>query len=66
LKEIGEYIHAIVPYRLALIGFEVSGEDYAADIATKGIPAERFMGYLWEIDRHLAWHPATRLEPIYS
>src|SRR5215204_3547614 len=38
LKSIGEYIHTVTPYRLALIGFEVSGEAYASEVAERGLP----------------------------
>lgn len=57
LKSIGEYICSVVPYRLALIGFEVSGEVYASEIAEKGVPAERYIGYLWAEGGSLEWHP---------
>jgi hypothetical protein len=57
LKSIGEYVYSIVPYRLALIGFEVSGEAYASEIAEKGVPAERYIGYLWAEGSSLEWYP---------
>jgi hypothetical protein len=47
LAGVGLWVARLASFRLGLIGFEVSGETYAADITLRGIPAERFIGYLW-------------------
>lgn len=47
LKEIGLYIFSAVPFSLGLIGFEVSGMAYSAQIEKDGIPGERHFAYLW-------------------
>ncbi len=47
LANFGSRIYLSVPYRLALIGFEVSGECYAADLIANGVPAHRDSGILW-------------------
>jgi hypothetical protein len=46
-------------FRLGLIGFEVSGQAYAADVAEHGIPAERFIGYLWPSSGSVMYHRRT-------
>jgi len=56
LKDIGTNIFPVVPFNLGLIGFEVSGETYAADILQKGIPTERHIGYLWSENERLKWY----------
>jgi len=57
LKDIATHIYAEVPFKLGLIGFEVSGEVYAADISEKGLPNERPIGYLWAESTDLKWYP---------
>lgn len=47
LAGFGSRVYLNVPYRLALIGFEVSGECYAADVIATGVPAQRHFGMLW-------------------
>jgi hypothetical protein len=47
LAEVGLWAARTASFRLALIGFEVSGQLYAADVEKQGIPDERFIGYLW-------------------
>jgi hypothetical protein len=48
LAEIGQYVYRMVPFRLGLIGLEVSGEINAAELAIQGIPPyeRRNIGYL--------------------
>ena len=59
LKDIGTHIFSVVPFNLGLIGFEVSGEFYAAEILEKGIPAERHIGYLWSGGGRLKWYASN-------
>jgi hypothetical protein len=59
LAEIGRTIAHVATFRLGLIGFEVSGAEYAANVAVQGIPAERFMGYLWPVGSRLEYFPRT-------
>jgi hypothetical protein len=47
LARIGLWVGQSASYRLGIIGFEVSGQVYASEIASTGIPNERFIGYLW-------------------
>jgi hypothetical protein len=44
LAKVGLWIARSASFRLGLIGIEVCGEVYAADITVQGIPAERFVG----------------------
>ena len=55
LAEIGRSVGRAVAFRLGLIGFEVSGADYAAHVAAKGIPAQRFIGYLWPVGSRIEY-----------
>jgi hypothetical protein len=63
LKDIGKHIFSIVPFNLGLIGFEVSGEAYAADILKTGIPAERHIGYLLSENKLLKWYAPNTFVP---
>ena len=59
LAEIGSRVYDQVAYRLGLIGFEVSCEMYADDIAASGIPANHYPGVLWPASGSLTYHPST-------
>jgi hypothetical protein len=59
LAGVGLWVARSTAYRLGLIGFEVSGQAYAADIAAQGIPAERFVGYLWPSGGSVVYHRRT-------
>lgn len=51
-------MYEAVPFRLALIGFEVSGDFYAEAIAARGEPYDRsWMGFLWPKDGVLRYYP---------
>ena len=56
LAEVGLRIAGASSFRLGLIGFDVSGHAYAADIAVQGIPSERVIGYLWPTDGAVVYH----------
>jgi hypothetical protein len=60
LAEVGLWVAQSAAFRLGLIGFEVSGLEYADDIATQGIPAERFVSYLWPSAGSVEYHRRTR------
>ena len=47
LAELAESMFRSVRFELALIGFEVSGTQYAQEIAISGVPEERWIGYVW-------------------
>lgn len=47
LARIGVAVYDRMQYRLALVGFEVSGETYVDELTQTGIPTQRGMGYLW-------------------
>lgn len=59
LAGVGLWIARSASFRLGLIGFEVSGQQYAADIAVAGIPAQRFIGYLWPASGAMVYHRRT-------
>ena len=57
LVELGKLVFSVVPFKLGLIGWEVSGHTYAREILEKGIPEQRYVGYLWPHEGELEWHP---------
>jgi hypothetical protein len=59
LSEIGTWIFALVPYRLGLVGFEVSGELEADDIIRSGIHHHSQTGLLWPENGQLIYYPDT-------
>jgi hypothetical protein len=60
LAEIGVWVAKTRSFKLGLIGFEVSGEMYASDIAALGVPDERVVGYLLPSDGTIQYHRRTR------
>ncbi|HZJ46676.1 MAG TPA: hypothetical protein VFD63_23070 [Pyrinomonadaceae bacterium] len=57
LVGIARLVYSALPFRLALVGWEVSGESYAIQLTQDGIPEERYEGYLWPSDGKLEWYP---------
>lgn len=66
LVSLGKSIFNAVAFRLALIGHEVSGTCYADELATGGVPQERWIGYLWPKNGGLNWYAPTFFSPPYS
>lgn len=46
LIDLGQWVFAAAPFRLGLVGFETSGELYAADVFASGVPAKRHCAVL--------------------
>jgi len=63
LAAVGEFVFSKVPFRLGLVGFEVSGMISAGDLALAGIPEKRSVGYLYVTDHHLSWYPTNQWHP---
>jgi len=59
LAGIGSRVYDQVAYRLGLIGFDVSGEMYADNIADTGIPACRYFGMLWPTAGAVTYYSST-------
>lgn len=59
LSELGRQVYAAVPYRLGLIGPEVTGMTSARKLAG-GPPEERWAGYLIPAGDELSYHYADR------
>jgi hypothetical protein len=59
LADFGRRIFDAVPFRLGLIGFEVSGDTHRADLEAYGVPEQRNIGYLVPQDGQLRFFPAT-------
>jgi hypothetical protein len=59
LAEIGRSVGRTVAFQMGLVGFEVSGADYAAHVAITGIPAQRFCGYLWPVGNRIEYRPRS-------
>jgi len=66
LTQIAISVFSAVPFSLALIGHEVSGMTYAEEIHNTGMPAERWVGYLWREGERLVWYPPTKYEPDFA
>jgi hypothetical protein len=60
LAAVGEFVFSKVPFRLGLVGFEVSGTESAEDLAITGIPENRSIGLLYVTDHHLSWYPTNQ------
>lgn len=59
LAQIGLWVFERVKYRLGIVGFEVSGTMYAAEIARTGIQNQRDVGLLWPEKGKLIYYPNT-------
>src|SRR5262249_38628310 len=59
LAGIGVAVYNRVQYRLALVGFEVSGMAYADELTRTGIPTQRNMGCLWPDGDTVTFYPCT-------
>lgn len=60
LVRLGQHVFTRVPYQLALVGHEVSGETYSDELAAVGLPSDRWIGYLRPTDGKLEWYPPSR------
>jgi hypothetical protein len=60
LADLGVYVFQAVPYRLGLIGCEVSGNAYSVNIEKRGIPDDRYIGYLWPEGDEVKYFPMNR------
>lgn len=58
LATVAGRVYAAARFRLALIGFEVSGRTYAADLGDDP-PAERYVGYVLPDGGRTGYHPAN-------
>lgn len=59
LRDLGLYLYSTVKFRLALIGFEASGEYTWEQIGRHGIPARREYGFLWPKGDQIKWFPPS-------
>jgi len=60
LVELGRCVFERVPFGLALVGFEVDVPTVSGEVVRqKGIPTERFEGYLMKVGENLEWYPPT-------
>jgi hypothetical protein len=59
LAEIGQAIFSQVPFRLGLIGYEVSGTAEPEELLG-GVPAKRFIGYLCPTGGKVVWDPTNQ------
>jgi hypothetical protein len=66
LSDIGRHVFQHVPFDLALIGHEVSGDTYAEEIVSEGIPEERWIGYMWPEHGQLQYYPCNILDAPWT
>ncbi|MCA9626709.1 MAG: hypothetical protein KC766_03540 [Myxococcales bacterium] len=64
LRGIAARVYATVPFRLGLVGWIIGGDVCAADLAARGVPQERWEGYLWPESGGLGWYPANQGAPM--
>jgi len=65
LVEIGRFVFQQVPFELALVGWEVDFPRVSAErVRSRGVPSERFDGYLWNDGDVLHWYPPTNPEVV--
>jgi hypothetical protein len=57
--KIGIRLYDHVKFRLGLVGFEVSGDLYADEIARNGIPSLHYAGIPWPTNGIITYHPST-------
>jgi hypothetical protein len=57
LSEMSSDIYSRSSFRLALIGFEVSGNSYSDQIEKEGIPGKRHFGYVWPQGNRVEYFP---------
>jgi len=62
LARIGESIFDHARFRLGLVGFEVSGLKYAAELASSGVPEQRHLGYLVPHGARVTYHPRNAID----
>jgi hypothetical protein len=60
LADIGQAVYAKTPFRLGLVGFEVSGTVSSHDLEKAGAPSQRFIGYLYPSTGTLTWYPTNQ------
>jgi len=60
LAGIGRSVFGEAPFRLGLVGFEVSGLERAEHLSTSGIPAVRGIGYLVPSAGRLEWYSTNQ------
>jgi hypothetical protein len=60
MADIGRTVFGVAPFRIGLVGFEVSGFEAADHVTTSGIPAERGIGYLIPFAGKLEWYPTNQ------
>ena len=61
LTKLGTEVFTAAPFRLGLVGFETSGDLYASDVLTGGVPANRDYAVLVPTAGGLVVHPRRRL-----
>jgi hypothetical protein len=59
LAQIGLWVSGLASCRLGLVGLEVSGMTYAEKVAVDGIPAKRYVAYLWPSTSGMVYHPRS-------
>jgi hypothetical protein len=60
LAGIGQAVFSRAPFRLGLIGFEVSGSVTSQELRSAGVPPERFISYLCPTAGQLAVYPTNQ------
>lgn len=68
LADVGQAVFFSAPFCLGLIGFEVSGSVDSRDVQDAGVPAVRFIGYLYPSAGKITYYPTNRWhqQPLHA
>ncbi len=64
LLDMARFIFAEQPFRLGLVGWVDPLDTTAADLASTGVPEQRWEGYVVPVDDTLEWYPANQGAPF--
>lgn len=64
LRRLGEHLFATVRFRIGLVGWTDGLDDGTDNLLDRGIPEERWVGYLVPSSDSLTWHPPNQGAPM--
>lgn len=60
LRRLGEYLFSTVRFRVGLVGWTDGLDDGTDDLLERGVPEERWVGYLVPSGDSLTWYPPNQ------
>lgn len=64
LRRLGEHLFASVRFRLGLVGWTDGLDDGTDDLLERGLPEDRWVGYLLPSGSSLTWYPPNQGAPM--